>query len=292
MLKDGGPIEILKISLAGDFAQGPGQFTALAKLKPEHRNVAADSSFKLYSTYDGTGTADSESEACNKAISEALERWAFYSLSENASKTLAPGGILVCPTTEGFAAFPGLFSSSARKNAFNEAVERWALKQWWGGRLPSKVIEISTRSIDGFEIFTPFTSCKIVVLFAKIPETELVAYGFAASNSILRAIERAKTELFRNFFVLGKDAEPGSINNQTVENIYEKRALFFSTPRGHEIFRKKIFQSLKIPESNTLPKTLVDEAIPGPWSRYASVWRVLFETEFEEWRFGDDFFYF
>ena len=57
-------------------------------------------------------------------------------------------------------------------------------------------------------------------------------------------------------------------------NILESRALFFASKAGFALFSKR----LRTPARGRVGhfETICDREIPGPWSQYASVWRVAF----------------
>ena len=69
----------------------------------------------LFSAADGTGTHPVAAVARHKAISEAMERWAFHALvrSENA----ADFGFDIDPSSTGMSAFPGILRRQARRSA-------------------------------------------------------------------------------------------------------------------------------------------------------------------------------
>ena len=96
------------------------------------------SSFSLYSNVDGMGSDQNKSVAYFKAISEAMERWAFYSLTSSQHRN--DFGFDIDSTSSGFAAFPGFTKRPAAYYARLEALERWALVSWWFGLLPVPLV--------------------------------------------------------------------------------------------------------------------------------------------------------
>ncbi|MGZ3742844.1 MAG: hypothetical protein ACXWRA_03210, partial [Pseudobdellovibrionaceae bacterium] len=126
-----------------ELLDGTKVFTANSYLKksliPKWKEIN-----QLYSSCDGSGTSIYENEAIYKSISEGIERLAFYNNIDN--KKL---GFNIDCSTNGLAAFPGLFQSSARQIALAEAIERWSIHEFWAGRLG---ITNVTSKID-FKIF-------------------------------------------------------------------------------------------------------------------------------------------
>jgi hypothetical protein len=64
-----------------------------------------------------------------------------------------------------------------------------------------------------------------------------------------------------------------------VKDIFERRLLYFSLPEGHALFQERLNLQPRRPIS--APKVLFDGPIVGPWSRYATVWRVALELPTE-----------
>src|SRR5437870_5431045 len=112
---DGGPVA--KVETGVFPVRGRRTVLANATLVP---GLAREKSLGLYSSADGTGTDSVVSVARHKAVSEALERWAFHATvrSERAEEF----GFDVDPSTCGMAAFPGLLRRQARRKAVLEAV--------------------------------------------------------------------------------------------------------------------------------------------------------------------------
>ena len=55
----------------------------------------------------------------------------------------------------------------------------------------------------------------------------------------------------------------------------ERRCLFFATEPGHELFLERLRSTPRRPSAH--PKLVFDGHVPGPWSQYADVWRVVYE---------------
>jgi hypothetical protein len=58
-------------------------------------------------------------------------------------------------------------------------------------------------------------------------------------------------------------------------DLFERRALFFASPEGHALFQERLQRKAAGPRYSA--KIVLDAEIRGPWSRYASVWRVLID---------------
>lgn len=111
-------------------------FQAVATLQDSLRPKSKNKNV-IYGNSDGTGTHKSLFMAQNIAITEALERWAFYHCAYN--KELSKKYCFdIIPSTTGMAAFPGIFAQSARTNALCEAIERHSLLSFWEGQYPVK----------------------------------------------------------------------------------------------------------------------------------------------------------
>lgn len=266
---DGGPIS--RVSVRAFSVYGRRMFQANAwladGLTPARRK------FSLYSDADGTGTADVPMVARYMAISEAMERWAFH------AKVWAPDrelyGFDVDQSSNGMAAFPGIFRGQARRRALLEAVERTSVIAWWEGLLDGDVRTTEWPGISALVLPSPIGQGVTVLAFRETrPGT--YAYGHGAAENYFGACERAVMELARHEYVLGLHRiSRGVAPEQRPTDLFERRALFFSTPAGHALFQKKL--QTKSHKSGYRSRILYDLEIDGPWSTYAAVWRVLIE---------------
>jgi hypothetical protein len=272
MAADGGPIARLVCGEASEL--GARVFSAQATLRDElmpSRRVR-----RWWSSADGGGTAASPLLARIKAVSEALERWAHWTL--HASPEAARYGFDIDPSSNGLAAFPGLFARQARRPALLEAAERFNLLHWWEGRLPAARCP------------TPWPDVDAVVIASRAPGVTVVlhrrdgagqhAFGHAAGATFREACGRAIGELERHTAVMRLRAlalvaapAPGADARELA--VQEQRSIFFSTDAGHELFCERVDSSPGAPRAD--PKLVFDGRVPGPWSRYADVWRVVFE---------------
>jgi hypothetical protein len=252
-------------------------YEAYAELSPSVLSSTVIKDHKVYGTADGCGTSPFANLARYKAISEALERWAFYEVAH--FKRTHEFGYDVDRSTTGMAAFPGLTASEASENAFYEAVERWSLCAWWEGKLQAKKIPDQ----NGIEILSaplleklPVARGRkfsVVVLWNEPPGLGRICYGFSCASTLEKTIQRASIELDRNRRVLS-DLPPLS----EISEHGEKRLLYFSTSEGHKHWEEQAERSFSLSSPLSAPPALVtNSAIPGPWSKYCHVWRCLFE---------------
>lgn len=225
----------------------------------------------IYTNCDGSGTSEFKNVAVYKAISEALERLAFYELANLEEKKYS---FDLNPTTTGMAAFPHYSYEPARKNAINEAVERWAIHEFNKNSLPLIQHENSIKNLMHYEIITPF-STKVSLLVVK--DNDVYVYGFAGGNNLKHSFNRALIELDRNRRVIYKFNN--SEKNLKPENINDKRLIFFSTDIGFQFFNEKIKNAPRHIK-NTIPKILCDQELKGYWNKYTKVWRYLLEDSY------------
>jgi len=101
---DGGPID--RVSSGSIDVLGKQAHQANAYLAPGL--IRGKPALCVYGNADGTGASGSAQVARHMAISEALERWAFYELSQGDES--AKYGFDVDNSTNGMAAFPGLLN--------------------------------------------------------------------------------------------------------------------------------------------------------------------------------------
>jgi hypothetical protein len=260
-VEDGGPIERV---LTGDFnILGQPQKQANAFLKPEL--TAGKSPYAIYGQADGTGSAGSTAIACHMAISEALERWAFLAMHNRPEGRRY--GFDVDRSSNGMAAFPGMFHAQAASRARMEALERFALIAWWDGRLPAEKMCSPFPGVDLVRIHHNVGAGEVVVLVQR--SRAGVAYGHAAAGTVRAAACKAAVELARADFVLVAHRAKGALVQAA--NFFERRALHFSTDEGYAEFERR----LETRPDRPAPRwaTAFDGAIPGPWSRWATVWR-------------------
>jgi len=225
--------------------------------------------FIFYGNADGTGTAPNLIDATYKAISEAIERWAFLHTFYNAS-TQTKYGFDLDKSTSGMAAYPELIAHNVKYNARNEAIERWAIQMWWIGL-------ISHESIDPFHnlfkivlITSPFKTY-VAILHTVIPTNGLRAYGFAGASTSKDAIRKATIELCRNCKAL---SSPTALLSHPT-NLIEQRLFFFAQSEGQRLFDARV-KAIVRPQT-LKPIFYFDGNLPGPWNKYAKVWRTVLD---------------
>lgn len=265
IMKDkGGPIEEFKSSKVSiDFFKNG--YKTLVKLSPAI--ISKRPKLNLYSDWDGTGSDEYFKISFYKAVSEALERWSFYALS-NSNRY----GLDIDCSTNGFAAFPSLFSSRARESAYVEAFERWSLINWWGNNLDSKKLslypEISSIGISDDSLGL------ITIIHYKLCENSYMSYGFASGRTIVEAGQRALVELKRNYDLLSNLSEDKKNSILVDGHLIERRLLYFASAPGVDDFEDRIGKKRS---KSIRSKLIVDSLVDGPWLKYSKVWRCLFE---------------
>ena len=227
--------------------------------------------FALYSDADGTGTSETPMVARYMAISETMERWAYRVKVRAADRELY--GFDIDESSNGMAAFPGLFHTEARRRAMLEAVERTSIIAWWEGGIDGEVRSTEWPGISALVLPSPIGFGVTVVAFREV-RPDCFAYGQGAAVDYFGACERAVMELARTEYVLGlRRVSVGLAAQDTPSDLFERRCLYFSTAEGHNLFQERIRRRISGPRFRS--EVICDTEIEGPWSEYASVWRVL-----------------
>jgi ribosomal protein S12 methylthiotransferase accessory factor YcaO len=229
-------------------------------------------------------------EARFKAISEAVERWAHMSVLTSGEPHRF--GFGTDPSSNGMAAFPGLWKRQARPAAQMEATERFNLLSWWEGRLPIREIQTPWPGIRGLAIESEAPG--IAVLLHKRCSSGHYAYGHAAGADIEAGCRRAVIELERHEYVVKRYllAHAGASRGELPATAHpiERRSLFFALPEGHEIFQEHV---RAVPRQHQpKPRLVFDGPVTGPWSRYADVWRVVYEPPSARFLGNDEHYFF
>lgn len=249
---------------------GHRMFQANAFLREDLRTNAEEN--VIYGNPDGSGTALKPLVARHKAVSEALERWAFDEAVEGPGRERY--GFDVDPSSNGMAAYPGLIAVQARWLAMAEAAERFALIGWWSGALDSVARGEVWPGVEAWELENPLTDHRVVLLHA-LAEPGVHAYAHASAGSFKHACSRAAVELARSQFVLRRYAHRSRVGNlPPVRKMFEARCLHFSSELGYAEFQNRLsIQKWRHVE----PTVIYDGEVDGPWSDYATVWRVALE---------------
>jgi len=272
--EQGGPITHIEFS---EFpVLGHRCFQANAYLAP-HLTGTSRQRFELYSNADGTGTHPSAMVARYMAISEALERWAFHVKVNDFDRDLY--GFDRDASSNGMAAFPGFFDGQCRAKAYWEALERFCAIAWWEGRLAAKLRPTSWANVTAVQIDHPLDRGVMVILFKQCMPGDFLSYGQAAGRDFGAACQRASIELCRNEYLLRsfRATHPTFTHADLpqLRDIFERRLIYFSLPEGRALFQERINATPRCPI--TPPNLMFDGPIVGPWSRYATVWRVALE---------------
>ncbi|MDH4467368.1 MAG: hypothetical protein QE271_04855 [Bacteriovoracaceae bacterium] len=223
--------------------------------------------------------------ASYKAISESLERWAFYQTykSDKASQYKFD----IDPTTSGMACYPGITFRPARRLAMKEAIERWSIIAWWDGLIANKKINkvpfIHGLECNVYRLEEIWKGSHTVILQSVSLIKSKNIYAFATSSTIESAISKAMEELCRNSRSIDRYVMENNFTNdghlvesiKSLGSIMEKRLIFFATQSGKQMFESRCDQ--KINSELKRPELIVDREIIGPWSKYATVWRCLFK---------------
>lgn len=282
--KDGGPVA--RVMLREFPVYGRPMFQANAWLSD--KVVSHRKRFALYSDADGTGTADTPMVARYMAISETMERWAYRVKVRAMDRELY--GFDLDESSNGMAAFPGLFRSEARRRAQLEAVERVSIIAWWEGAIDGEVRQTDWPGISALVLPSPIGFGVTVVAFRQLTP-DCYAYGQGAAVNVFGACERAVMELARNEYVLGlRRVSQGLAVQDTPSDLFERRCLFFSTPEGHAMFQDRLGRRITGPRFRS--EIICDTEIEGPWSEYASVWRTLVRPPTTEFLVNSEKYFF
>lgn len=277
-----GPIE--RLEMADMTVLGRREFLANAYLVAGLAGQRDDRS--VFSSANGSGTSTSPMLARFMAISEAMERWAHWQLHAGAGRSKY--GFDVDPSSNGMAAFPGWRARQARGTALMEAAERFNLLNWWEGRLPAA--ESGTRW-PGVRSATICSEAPgVTVILFRHTAAGHVAYGHGNALDHEAACWKAAAEMERHELVLQRFAltHAGRISGALSDKAHpiERRALFFATEAGHELFLERLRS--RPTKVASRPRVVFDGELPGPWSRYANVWRVVYEPPSDRFLSADE----
>jgi hypothetical protein len=282
LARHGGPITALETGVFP--VRGRNVIMANARLRA---GLTPKSPLALFSDADGTGTHPLPSVARHKAISEALERWAFHATvrSERAEEF----GFDIDPSTTGMAAFPGLLRRQARRSAVLEAIERFSLISWWEGRAEGRRFDTDWPGVSAVVINGPFGGLTVVT-YARTAWGGYV-YGHAADESFGAACERAVVELARHEWILrGSWLATAAGEPPVTSNLFERRCLFFATDEGHELFQQRLGSQPRGVEPR--PEVICDADLPGPWDEFATVWRFALRPPSDGYARGGERYFF
>jgi hypothetical protein len=245
---------------------------------------------QVFGACGGGWSKDKEQSQC-KAITEALERWAYRHYYRFSQKAAA---LDIDPTSNGFAALPCSFGETQVViNAYCEAMERWILNRIWDqgnielhkiaveenkitklfagfkGKLHCLGITFQSRNID------QITSMETVFrLFIFETETGGTIPGSACGNNLQSVTERALLETFINvtaFDLMRKR------NLTAFDDILEQRLYHFgNSNQGYSEVEKMILRPSARPFNET-PEVIFSKRLAGPWEPEVLVHRVVLD---------------
>ena len=179
------------------------------------------------------------------------------------------------------AAGRGWWKGQARRAARREAEERHTLAAWWSGKQESSEFAAAYPGVRAIELENRVGHSRVVVLWRRL-EDGTQAYGFGAGGNLREACWRALVEmersahLLKSFFI--ENPGFGEDDLSVIENYMERRMLYYALPCGQKEFQHRL-DMRQGPGTGPRPAPLVDLEIPGPWARYATVWRVLYPLD-------------
>lgn len=235
---------------------------------------------------DGAGAHKTQQVACHMAISEALERWAVYYCRSSEEGDV--GGMELDSSSNGFAAFPGLFKRQTRGAALRESIERHCLISWWEGLLGHRSLPDPLIGVTAIKLENSFSRHEVVLLWTEVEGR--YAYAFGAGSNEPHAIQRALVELDRTMQLLQVLTPEKISDHQCSGDVFERRIVFFASETGRRRFMKRLGSTRKGKASKI--NLLFDAAVNGPWDRYANVWRTVIEAPSQEYLSdAEDFFF-
>ncbi|WP_309382258.1 hypothetical protein [Cerasicoccus frondis] len=267
MAEDGGPIRSIDVGVEVMF--GREQYSAATFLRDDLR---VDQPYP-----DGVGSASDPTTAKFRAVSEALERWAFRHCKLNHVNEY---GFDYDPTTNGMGAFPGLFDKGARQAAEREALERHVLILWWEGYLGYHTLGDPFPGVRAIRIDNPFSDHAVVLVW-QFMEDRFYTYGFGVGANVNEANWRAAVEMHRTSGIIGEHYQKfESIDLDYVnriEHLFERRSLYFSRPDGFVQLLERMEARPKPLLNSAKPISLIDRKVTGPWDQYVTVWRIVYQ---------------
>jgi hypothetical protein len=236
----------------------------------------------------GGWSVDKEESQC-KAVTEAVERWAFLHCSKHSP---AEAGLDVNPTTDGFAALPASLGEERLViHAYCEALERWGLNRLWDdGDIAFRRVKPQDDRL--LKLFAPFPgelhcfeAAASLDRSCPIPTTQLTFClcvfetptggaipGSGCGVSPQATLERAVLEAYVHARAFAKMKDRGV---ESFENLTEKRLCFFgSQARGYAMVKERIKESA-CPEPFKAPDIAFSKRLNGPWNPEVLVHRVM-----------------
>lgn len=266
--EEGGPVA--KLEYAQTEYLGETWQLSRATLLDEYRHPMGQN-LCLFDPADGSGMGKTRLEARAKAVSEALERWAFQESSSGPDAALY--GYQYSVSTKGMAAFPGIFPGQARREAIAEAFEYYSVDAWWGGSLKHWIINRDDSTVVFID--QPEFNGYIALAIRHLDlDRYVAAYGIGSGMTPEAAELKAQLEACRSATVLEKRAStPGTVRKPVLEA--EQRMLEYATPQGFATVKDRL--SSQPWHAPMKPKVVFDGPIQGAWNKYTHVWRYALE---------------
>lgn len=237
----------------------------------------------------GAGWSSDKEESQSKAVTEAVERWAFRYCTKHSP---VEAGLDMNPTTDGFAALPApLGEERLFIHAYCEALERWTLNRMWdrGDIVFRRVRPNNNRVLRLFARFPGKLHCfeAAVVLDRAIPglPMQLVFLlcvfetpsggaipGSACGGDPQAVLDHAMLEAYVH---IGAFARMKGRPIESFENMIEKRLCFFGNgTRGYAMVKEHIKETTS-PMPIKPPDIEFSRRLGGPWNPEVLVHRVL-----------------
>lgn len=251
-----------------------------------HAYVLPDSGRVLVSA--GSGWSPDREESQAKAVTEAVERWA-YSLYQ---KNVCAAALDKDNTTTGFAALPEEAPAAQLiLNAYSEAVERWAVSSIWdAANIPLTEAEADPgvfqklfKKLDG-RLHCFRTGLK--TLGAPVPAGDTLEFclyvfetaqggavpGSACGDNWGIVSQRALTEVFTHATAFRRLEKQ---RPAVISNILERRLLRFGADPGGFV---KVVERFWCVSGKLMPETppvIFSSQLTGPWNPEISIHRVV-----------------
>ncbi len=283
--KDRGPI--VKITTARrEIERGGPFFYSTARLSSTIADGFRDGDVLAFG---GGGWSLDRQVSQEKAIVEAVERWAFLHYLHHSPEI---AGLQFDSTSNGFAAIPKAFGMNfAMDHAFCEATERFLLNRFWLSRdlalerIPIETASLEVRSLmktqnasfelwrttlDGSSPVTPNRGPLTFVLALGWRSSGGVVPGSACGHGLVEVTDRAILEAITHVNAVRR-IEEGSI--AVGETVTDRRLVFFAN--NGESVREALAECSKSNQAAPRPKVLIAAALPGPWEPEVLVTRVV-----------------
>lgn len=262
-----------------------GLWHSTAQLHPDWN---PGSPAKIFGACGGGWSPDKEQSQC-KAVTEAIERWAYRYYSRFSPDT---AGFDMDPTSNGFAALPHLLGKDRLiMNAYCEALERWALNRICD-RSGLKLYDCLVEDNNPMKLFAGLKGrlhCLGANLLTRssgqLQPREVVFYlcifetmtggaipGSACGEHALSTMGRALSETFINVMAFNRMKKR---KLTAFEDILEQRLYHFgNSMEGYAAVMRMIKKSNSDARHRT-PEIIFSKGLDGPWNPEVLVHRVL-----------------